>query len=82
MISVRRGSEHGVTFLTEPRNAFSHLLRLELSLRYVSVESLVGFRAALEFWAAHEVPGHVKGAVVEALGQSLVGGVHQTAETN
>jgi hypothetical protein len=66
MISVGRGSDHGATLRREPVNAFSHLFQLQLSLRHVSVESLVTFRAAWESWALREIAGRLDNAVASA----------------
>ena len=52
LVHVRRGAEHGVTLLKEPGNAFTDLLRFHVSLRHLSIETVIDFRVVIESWAA------------------------------
>jgi DNA-binding FadR family transcriptional regulator len=52
IVRVQRGADHGATLLQEPGNAFAYLLKLYLSLRHVSIESIIDFLILISCWAA------------------------------
>ena len=49
---VRAGAENGAVLVEEPGGALRLLLRFQLALRHISIESVIEFRTALEPWAA------------------------------
>ncbi|MEA2291502.1 MAG: GntR family transcriptional regulator, transcriptional repressor for pyruvate dehydrogenase complex, partial [Solirubrobacteraceae bacterium] len=74
----QRGADHGATLLQEPGNAFTYLLKLHLSLRHVSIESIIDFLIAISCWAADSAARGAGGPrvleeledIVEAMGDS------------
>jgi len=49
---VRAGADNGAILVEEPDDALRLLLRFQLALRHISVESVIEFRVALEPWTA------------------------------
>lgn len=49
---VRPGAENGAVLVEEPGDALRLLLRFQLALRHISIESVIEFRTVLEPWAA------------------------------
>lgn len=49
---VKAGAENGAVLVEEPVDALRLLLRFQLALRHISVESVIEFRTVLEPWTA------------------------------
>src|SRR5262245_10243754 len=49
---VKAGADNGAVLVEEPDDALQLLLRFQLALRHISVESVIEFRLALEPWTA------------------------------
>jgi DNA-binding FadR family transcriptional regulator len=49
---VRAGAENGAVLVEEPGDALRLLLRFQLALRHISIDSVIEFRIVLEPWAA------------------------------
>ena len=50
--TVKAGAENGAVLVEEPGDALRLLLRFQLALRHISIESVIEFRTVLEPWAA------------------------------
>jgi GntR family transcriptional repressor for pyruvate dehydrogenase complex len=58
LAKVQRGAEQGgVWLLEQPGNAFTHLLRLYLSLQHASIRDVVDFLVVTSAWAARTAAG-------------------------
>jgi DNA-binding FadR family transcriptional regulator len=78
LVRVQRGADHGATLLQEPGNAFNYLLKLYLSLRHVSIESIIDFLIVISCWAVDSAARGAGGPkvleeleeIVEAMGDA------------
>lgn len=52
VVRVKAGAENGAVLVEEPGDALRLLLRFQLALRHISIESVIEFRTVLEPWAA------------------------------
>jgi GntR family transcriptional regulator, transcriptional repressor for pyruvate dehydrogenase complex len=50
--TVKAGADNGAVLVKEPGDALRLLLRFQLALRHISIESVIEFRTVLEPWAA------------------------------
>lgn len=64
---VKAGADNGAVLVEEPGDALRLLLRFQLALRHISIESVIEFRTVLEPWAATAASARATTAELEAI---------------
>jgi GntR family transcriptional repressor for pyruvate dehydrogenase complex len=68
---VRAGAENGAVLVEEPADALQLLLRFQLALRHISIESVIEFRSVVEPWTAAAASERASPASIARIGQIL-----------
>lgn len=77
---VRAGAENGAVLVEEPADALQLLLRFQLALRHISIESVIEFRTVVEPWTAAAASERASTASIARIGdilESMRGDVEQ-----